>query len=223
MLGGGACLVPFLPMAARPASADLSNSLPGNIQAGSFLYSIIRGGDPIGIQRQEFRFSGQDKLSVLTNVEINVRLLGISLFRFTQDIEENWLSGRLETFHSVTDDDGEPRRVELKRAGERLVGTYNGKSRDLPGDIIPSTLWHPDSVRQTVVLDTIKGRARKVSVKDMGLTEADLPAGKKEAHHFVFSGELNRELWYGLEGGILAAEMTAKDGSLIRQELNLAG
>lgn len=186
---------------------------------GRFIYTITRDGDPIGTQKLDFMHDGNNRLTVITDVEIDVRMLGLSFYKFTQHIEEKWQDGVLQGLLSQTNDDGEERNVDLKRDGDRLKGVYNAKKRDVPGDLIPSTLWHPDAIRQKTVLDTVRARQHQVMVDDKGEGMLMLPAGQVTARHFSFTGELNRDVWYGPDGIILQAEMKAKDGSIIRQQL----
>jgi hypothetical protein len=201
---------------AQTASAEAG--FPFTPPSGRFIYTITRDGDPIGTQKLEFLPDGNG-LTVVTDVEIDVRMLGLSFYKFTQHIEEKWQNGQLQGFISDTDDDGEERKVDLKREGDRLKGKYNDKIRDVPGDIIPSSLWHPDSIKQKVVLDSVRARQHQINVADKGKAPLILPIGELEAQHFAFTGELNRDVWYGADGVILQAEMKAKDGSIIRQQL----
>jgi hypothetical protein len=213
-----------MPVLVRPAVADSGAAGSGagfafTPPAGSYIYMVTRNGERIGTQTLEYLRQGEDGLTVITDVEIDVHMLGFSVYTFTQHIEEHWRGGILEALYSQTDDDGEQRQVDLRRDGDRLKGRYNAKERDVPANLITSTLWHPDAVRQSVVLDTVRGRTRAVSVADKGVVSVRLPFGAAEARYFSFTGELNRDVWYDTAGVILAAEMKGKDGSVIRQEL----
>jgi hypothetical protein len=150
----------------------------------------------------------------VTDVRINITLLGLNVYDFTQRIEENWQNGQLMSLVSVAVDDGDTRNVKLVRDGDRLVGTYDGKKRDLPGTLVPSTLWNSAVVEHSSVLETTKGRERTFTVE-----QVKLPIGTVSARHFVFTGNFKREAWYDESGILVAAQMEAKDGSIIRQEL----
>lgn len=200
-------------------SASAEAGFPFAPPRGRYIYTITRDGDPIGTQKLDFVADGGNRLTVITDVEIDVRMLGLSFYKFTQHIEEQWQDGLLQAITSETVDDGEERKVDLRRKGDRLLGNYNAKKRDIPGDLIPSTLWHPDATKQKTVLDTVRARQHQVNVADKGEVALMLPLGQMEARHYAFTGELNRDVWYSAEGIILQAEMRAKDGSIIRQQL----
>lgn len=191
---------------------------PESAQTGTYVYQVVRNGEIVGEQRADFERRGDD-LRVVTEVRINITLLGLPIYDFTQRIEERWLNGVLVDFISSTDDDGNHRDVSLKREGDRLVGTYDGKKRDLPGNLIPTTLWNSAVVEHSSVLETVKGRERATTVTVGDTERVKLPAGEVAARHFVFSGEFSREAWYDESGILVASQMEAKDGSIIRQEL----
>lgn len=203
----------------QPAQAAASAGFTFTPPLGRFIYTVTRDNDPIGTQKLEFTSESDDGLMVVTDVEIDVRVLGLSFYRFTQHIEERWQGGVLQSLLSETNDDGEERLVDLKREGDRLKGRYNNKTRDVPGNLIPSTLWHPDAIKQTAVLDTVRGRVHQVKVTDKGHVAVVLPIGQQDARRYAFTGELNRDVWYGPDATLLAAEMKAKDDSTIRQQL----
>jgi hypothetical protein len=204
--------LPFLPVA---HAAALS---PESAQTGTYVYQVTRNGEVVGEQRADFERRGDD-LRVVTDVKINVTLLGLSVYDFTQRIEEHWEKGVLTDFTSISVDDGNTRNVKLTRKGDRLVGTTDDKKRDLPGNLIPTTLWNSAVVEQKSVLETVKGRERTCQVTQKGIENVKLPVGSVSARHFVFTGDFSREAWYDDQGVLVASQMEAKDGSIIRQEL----
>ncbi len=185
---------------------------------GRLDYRIIRGGSVVGKQSVDVEHDG-DGFLVRTRITIDVTFLSLSLYRFEHDAVETWTNGRLTGFVSRTDDDGKDREVELKAEGDRLRGSYNGNPVDLPGDIIPASLWHPGTVGASVLLDPIRGRSRDVSVADRGIESITVAGGAAEAHHYSLTGQLAREVWYDADGKLLQVEFEAKDGSDIKVEL----
>src|SRR5690606_27113487 len=96
-----------------------------------------------------------------------------------------------------------------------LVGTYNDRRREMPGDIIPASFWHPGTVSATTLLDPVRGRPREVTVQDLG-NDAVIAGGREiEARHYAITGQIERELWYDAEGKLVKVRFAAKDGSEI--------
>jgi hypothetical protein len=200
------------------ATAHAATLSPLTAQTGTYVYQILRDGEVVGEQRADFERRG-DELRVVTDIRIKIMLLGLNVYDFTQRIEERWQNGMLMNLTSVAIDDGDTRTVSLARKGDRLVGTYDGKQRDLPGHLIPTTLWNSAVVEHSSVLETTKGRERTFTVTQKGDEQLQLPIGTVKARHFVFTGNFKREAWYDESGILVAGQMEAKDGSIIRQEL----
>ena len=205
------CVAVLAPLRATAAADPALANFP---PAGRLDYKVTRQGDDIGTQSVEFIRDG-DRLTVRTHVDIAVTLLGVPLFHFTHVAEEQWQDGRLTRLTSQTDDDGEPRKVDLRLDGNRLRGTYNGRAVDYAADLIPASLWHPATVQQTVLLDPIKGRDRHVTITDKGDEPLEVHGQLLTAHHYSMTGEIVREIWYGPDGQVVQVRFPAKDGSQI--------
>jgi Family of unknown function (DUF6134) len=203
-------------LVALPAAADTNElALASFPPSGRLDYQVTRDGDEIGTQSVEF-IRNDDNLTVRTRVNIAVTMLGITVYRFTHAAEEQWQNGELTGFASKSNDDGEPRDVALKREGDRLRGTYNRRTVDLPATLIPASLWHPATVHQTVLLDPIKGRDRQVVVADKGVETIKVKGQAVQAHHYAMTGQIVRDIWYGPDGQIVQVRLPGKDGSQIQ-------
>jgi hypothetical protein len=193
-------------------------SAPGQLAAvpwaGRFDYDVIREGDKIGAHSVIFRHEGRH-LTITTRTDIAVELLGITLYRFHYEAEEEWVDGRLTRLTSRTDNDGETLTANLARAGGRIRGTCNGIVLDLPADLLPISVWHPDFVRQSVMLDQYKCVQRSVRVTDDGIEPIFAGAHNVAARHYAVTGELRRDVWYGPDGQTVQVLFPAKDGSEI--------
>ena len=190
----------------------------GKPPPGRLDYVVTRGGTPIGRQTIEFRDDG-DGLVVRTRVDVEVDFLSMTLYRLHHEAEEHWSDGRLVALTSRTDDDGKDREVTLVAEDGRLKGRYNDNPVDLPGDLIPASLWHPATVSATVLLDPIRGRERHVTVVDRGLDRVNTTNGVIEARRYSMTGQIERDLWYDSEGKLVLVRFPAKDGSQITATL----
>lgn len=206
-------LAPFLQV--TEALADWRDGAP---PAGRLDYAITREGSPVGDQSVEF-IHNVDGFIVRTHVEITVTFLSLTIYRFKHDAVETWNGGRLTNFVSHSDDDGKDRDVEMAAEGDRLVGIYNGKSADVPGDIIPASFWHPGTVSASRLLDPIKGREKQVQVADRGVEEIDFGDKTVTAQRYSVTGDIERELWYDGEGKLVQVSFEGGDGSDILLKL----
>jgi hypothetical protein len=185
--------------------------------AGIFIYAISRDGSPIGQQRLEFVNDGE-KLRVLSHTELDVNLLGMSLYGFNQQVEEVRVGDKLMSLTSEADDDGKDRKVNLSLEGDVVKGDYNGDQRVIDPKLVTSLFWQKPPMGETQVIDTLRGKVRDVNVKDLGTETLNLPVGRVETHHYQLTGEWKRDLWYDANGILVAGELI-KDGATVRQEL----
>jgi hypothetical protein len=184
---------------------------------GIFIYAISRDGAPIGQQRMEFVSDGE-KLRVLSHTELEVTLLGMSLYGFNQQVEEVRSAGKIVSLTSEADDDGTDRKVNLNLQGDMLKGAYNDNDRIIDPKLITSLFWQKPQTGETQLIDTLRGKVKDVNVKDLGPETLTLAVGRIEAHHYQMTGEWKRDLWYDANGILVAGELE-KDGAKIRQEL----
>jgi Domain of unknown function (DUF6134) len=182
--------------------------------AGRLNYDVIRGGEKVGAHSVVFSHKGRH-LAIKTRTDIAVELLGITLYRFHYEAEEDWVDGRLMHLTSRTNNDGETLTANLARAGSRIRGTCNGIVLDVPADLLPISVWHPDFVHQSVVLDQYKCVQRSVKATDDGIERILVGAKNVAAHHYAVTGELQRDVWYTPDGQTLQVLLPAKDGSKI--------
>ena len=201
------------------AAAAFAGSPPSSPPKGVFIYTISRNGDPVGQQRLEFVGNGE-RLRVLSHTSLDVSFLGMDLYGFEQQVEEVHQGDKIVTLSSDANDDGTEKKVELKLAGDRLKGNYNGNTqRDVDPKLKTSLFWDQPALGDSRILDLTRAKVRDVTVTDLGAETLKLPAGKIQAHHLRVSGEMKRELWYDTDGILVAGELKASDGSTLRQEL----
>ena len=204
-----ALLIAF-PLAAAGSDLALASFPP----SGRLDYKIVRNGSEVGFDSVEFVRSG-DQLTVRMHIKIAVSFLGFTLYHFTHEAEERWIGGRLVSLASRTDDDGEPRQVAFKLDGDRLRGSYNGRVRDYPSTLIPASLWNPETVHRSVLLDPFRGRDRQVTVVDKGEETIKSKGEAVTAHHYAITDKTTRDVWYGSNGQLVQVRFAAKDGSEI--------
>ncbi len=194
---------------AAPAAA--AESLLALAPAGILTYDVLRKGERIGTHTVSFERMGEE-LTVRTETNVDFTAYWIFNVTWTHQSVEVWSNGELKQFTSFTDDDGKKRQVHAQRNGDHLIVNSTGGQRELPADLIPGTLWHPETVAQRQVLDPIKGRLREVSIADRGLEPVEVEGRTVEAHHYSMRGELEREVWYDKDGTVVKVKLPITDG-----------
>jgi len=174
-------------------------------------FDVLRGGELIGYHLVEFADAG-DGLAVRTDIEIEVRILGIRAFVFRHQSVERWTMDRLQSFDSETVDNDSQFFVRGRAVGDRFQITHRKGKEVAPADIMVASYWRPAIARQTRLIDPQRGR-----VKDQQLLRRDrivVPVGDRDlpADQYRLNGVVDGWVAYGDDGDWLAAELK-KGGS----------
>ncbi|WP_076399711.1 DUF6134 family protein [Insolitispirillum peregrinum] len=203
--------IPFLLVAGAASAAPV----PDN-EVLSF--TVLRNGDEVGTHLVTVRPDG-DHVSVAVATSVVVKMAMVPVYRFEHSDVEVWKNGQLQVLDSTTNDDGSHHKVHVQASGSGLSGTADDKPVTLPGSLVPASLWSPQTVSQSALLNTLDGHAMPVKVADLGTDMVTVRGQLTQAHHYAMTGELARELWYDPSGALVQVRFKAKDDSLIQYVL----
>ncbi len=184
-------LLTFLLVLLGPERAAFA-SLP---EAHSF--TLLRDGAPIGSHTIAFSRDGED-LIVKIDIRIDVKVLGITFFRYRHENREVWRNDRLVSIRTRTDDDGTRMGIDGRQEdGRFVVTTIAGERHVYPADVVPTSYWNPRTRLQSVLLNSQDGAPLRVTVTPDGREAVASDRGNiPDARKFVVAGELNLNLWY---------------------------
>lgn len=159
-------------------------------------FAVYRDGSPMGRHSVSFREEDGD-LHVEIDIELEVGIAFVTLFRYKHKNHEIWRDGKLIAMNSKTDDDGDHYEVTARATDEGLLVEGPNGSFVAPADILPTTYWNAETINQTQLLDTQKGRIVQVNVQPAGKETVDLANGQVRAKRYDIDGDLNLSIWYG--------------------------
>ena len=121
-------VLPILPP--RPAAAQ---------SVSEYRFRVVRGGSQIGTHRVSFSPASSDGATARTDVEIAVRLAGITVFRLTHRFAETWAGERLRLAVSRHDRNGRVTEMEARADGNGLLVRGPEGALRLPDEAAPLT------------------------------------------------------------------------------------
>jgi hypothetical protein len=164
--------------------------LPARAYAGAqrdLWFRALRHGSAIGEHRVTFRPDG-DRLTVETRVEIAVKVVFVTVFRFRHEAKEVWQSDRLVSVTSTTDDNGTLLQVSGHAVadGFRIIG-QDGPFLASAQLLSSNALWDSRIVRESRLIDVQHGGEIGLVTKQLGDEEVDTPDGRVRAsrHHMI--------------------------------------
>ncbi len=178
-------------------------------------FAVTRDGDRIGTSTIEIDRS-RDDVTVRTMTDLTVNVLFFTAYRFKQMTTERWSNGHLVNLTATTDNNGTRHKVAVRSSDDQLQLTVDGKTSGLDNDIVPSTLWNPQFLRHSVMLDVGDGKVMPVSVIDNGTDTISLGGNEVQAHHYTIKARYSEDVWYNDRGRLVRVRVIGPDGSIIR-------
>lgn len=162
-----ALLLAGLGMAAAPAPFVVPRAAA---QFGPFKdlrFRVIRDGSEIGTHTIAFQGS-PERMTVRSAIRLQVKVAFITAFRYAHDGEEVWENGRVVSLGTRTDDNGPKYEVTGAPEGNgfRIVGPA-GPFVTRPETLTSGAIWHPDYVRQTVIMNVEQGGEMGLSARKL--------------------------------------------------------
>ncbi len=191
-LVAAAGVTPFLGFPPVPARAAAPRDLR---------FLAVHRGKEVGEHRVVFRPDG-DRLTVTTHVDITIKILFFTVFRFRHDAEEVWQSGRLVSVKSTTDDNGTLSEVSGYAAGDgfRILGE-DGPFLAAAHLLTSNTLWDRRLVRESRLIDVQHGGEIGMVAKRLGDEAVDTPQGPVRAERYqIITPHYAGSLFYDGDG-----------------------
>ena len=183
-------------------------------------FAAYRNGQPIGSHRLSFDKDG-DRLVVTTSIELAVKVVGITAYRYTYRGREIWLGKELVSFDSSTDDNGKPYTVRASRDNGQLrverttPGTAGQARESLPADLLPSTHWNVRQASQGFLLNAQKGTRERITVAAGGRENVRTLSGVIAATRYRYDGDVRMDQWFDDRGRWVRSRFVVFDGSTI--------
>lgn len=195
--GFAAALAAILATGSASASADhvAGDAAPrhGTFEAS---FRILRDGAPVGEHR--YRFSLADGiLTVSSNANATVTMLGLPVYRFTQTVREVWRDGRLVSLEATTDDNGVRTNVSATATVRGLVVDGPRGRAVAAASAVPTTYWNIGTVRGAPLIDTRDGEVMPRRITPLAWERIAAAGGSAvAAQHYRVDGHKSCHIWY---------------------------
>ena len=168
-------------------------------------YELFRNNKSIGYHKYNFEREG-DFLKIKSIVDFKITKVGVDLYKYFAESEENYKNNAFHSFSSKTNQNKKNKYVNIKLSNENdliIDGTsYKGKA---PKDYIIGTWWNHEITKAKAQISAISGRIIEQKVTFLGKKEIELYGKKYQSLHFNFSSsdeslpdnkKLNTDIWY---------------------------
>ena len=179
-------------------------------------FQATRGSSKVGSQKISLKRSG-DVVSVSLRTRLNVKILGISLYRYELDSTETWEGGVLQSISGKTNDNGKKEFVEARRVSGGLDVKGSGHTGLVKGNVTSTSFFTTSLLDRSTWVSTQGGKPIKVKITKKGKATLPLAGGNVVCTHYHFGGGLNIPLDAYYDGnGDLAGYMFDAKGERAR-------
>jgi uncharacterized protein DUF6134 len=216
---------------AASTAAVAANDFP---YGRTLAFTVYRNGKEIGHHTVSFQQEGAKRV-VNVAVELTVKALGVTAYRYVHNSQEIWNAGTFQGLDSRTDDNGMKYVVRVRRDPNGLIvdrqvtpplvsasandqGLQQQESgRDLqPASMLPTSNWNFGQIGQSVLLNTQYGTPSHTKITPMGREPIKTASGATiEATRYRYTGDLRMDQWFDDRGRWVRATFPAFDGSTI--------
>ena len=191
-------------------------SLPGLLlPAGAFAapgavrFRVLRDGKEIGTH--QVRLSGNtQRLLVQSDIALQVKLAGFTVFRLHHEIEEEWQGDRLQRLTSRHDRNGTVTEARVVAEGNALVAEGPEGAARLPANAAPLTWWNGANFARPLI------RPLTGKLIPGAAARSALPGGGVQ---FTLNGEVAAVARFDAEGRWVGFSTKGEDGSAVVYEL----
>lgn len=172
--------------------------------------ALFFGDSRIGSQSISVARRG-DVLEVALDLDVAVRVFGMTMYRYRLEARESWDDGRLVALDARTDDNGTARFARARREGDQLViegSAFSGRVSGNPGT---TSYWNPALLERGIWVSLEDGRPRRVSARPLGTESWQTAQGALAARRWRVEGEIDTiDLLYDEAGEWVGNEFTAR-------------
>ena len=184
---------------------------------GEIKFDVIRKNKVIGSHEIKFT-KNNGSLLVETNIDIEVKVLFVTAYKFNHQSTETWINGNFTKIvgHSDFEDEREYFIKGQDNNDSFLASGMDGKL-ELDKNILPSNFWNIDVLKQKEIFDTQKGVSRTIDVKNLGYEEIKVNKKNIKCNKFIFHASSNPKdkgpfpeytLWYDENDELMKFQFT---------------
>lgn len=172
-------------------------------------YQVLKDGEPIGFETVEITDTPDGYTAAITT-RTDVKVLFLQ-FQYGHSRLEKWRNDQLVSVDTDTNDDGSPYTYKAEYEGGCFEVAGKGVAkRDACDGAWPLTLWREDVTTKTSLYSVINAEPYAVTTRKTGTETLAINNREIPATHYVMTGDVQRDLWYGDDGRLLKTSFKRK-------------
>lgn len=187
---------------------------PLNLYGDEIYFYVYRDSKKVGFHQTLFE-KKSGTLIVTTTFELKINIIFFTAYQYLYNSIGLWEEGHIRNLKAKVDDDGDLSSISVSQSGSNLIISNKDGRINVKAPLIPTNHWNVHVLDQDRVLNTLTGRINNVKIIPKGRESVMTERGSVIATHYVYSGDLDTEVWYDDKGRWVKLRFKAEDGSVI--------
>ena len=168
------------------------------------VFDLYRNNQFIGQHIYLFNRDGQN-LIVQNTINFEIKILGITLYKYFSKGQEQYIDGKFHSFSSMTKQNKKEKFVKIYKNEDQFFIEGSSYKGEAPKDFIIGTWWNHLIVKSNAQISAASGRIIEQNVKFIGKETIKINNEKYSALRFNFFSsdpslskdkKLNMDVWY---------------------------
>tara|TARA_B100000749_G_C18339211_1_gene428277 strand:+ start:129 stop:815 length:687 start_codon:yes stop_codon:yes gene_type:complete len=184
------------------------------------VFDLYRNNQFIGQHIYLFNRDGQN-LIVQNTINFEIKILGITLYKYFSKGQEQYIDGKFHSFSSMTKQNKKEKFVKIYKNEDKFFIEGSSYKGEAPKDFIIGTWWNHLIVKSNAQISAASGRIIEQNVKFIGKETIKINNEKYSALRFNFFSsdpslskdkKLNMDVWYDEKSLMWLKASFDKDG-----------
>ena len=167
-------------------------------------FDLYRNNLLIGEHIYLFNRNGQN-LTVYNKINFEIKILGITLYKYFSEGQEKYIDGNFDSFSSTTNQNKKEKFSNIYKKENKFFIEGSSYKGETPENFIIGTWWNHSIVKYKTQISAASGRIIEQNVNFLGKETIEINNNKYSALKFNFSSsdpslsrgkELNTNVWY---------------------------
>ena len=167
-------------------------------------FDLFRNNQLIGQHIYVFNRNGRN-LTVHSKINFELKILDITLYRYSAESQEKYVNGKFESFSATTNQNEKKKFSKIYKKENKFFIEGSSYKGEAPEDFIIGSWWNHSIIKYGVQISTGSGRIIKQNVSFVGKETIEINNKKYSALKFNFFSKdqslskdkkLNMDVWY---------------------------
>ena len=167
-------------------------------------FDLFRNDQLIGQHIYVFNRSGQN-LTVHGKINFEIKILDITLYRYSAESQEKYVNGKFESFSATTNQNEKKKFSKIYKKENKFFIEGSSYKGEAPEDFIVGSWWNHSIIKYGVQISMGSGRIIKQNVSFVAKEAIEINNKEYSALKFNFSSKdqslskdkkLNMDVWY---------------------------